>query len=224
MKKTTLKPSKKKKKVVLEGTETTAESIFTVASKLFAEKGFDGVSTKEICTLAKANISSLHYHFETKEKLYFAILSKYTEGFQENMKPLLAIPESADELKLRLELFLENLYSYSMEHQEFTQIIYHEMGIITERSEPLLKIFFPIIEVVDQFFKGASHAKVISSEIDTKVLTRMFLKLMRPEYGEGSTLLNNKFSIQFHDPQVRQYYAKSTITILLNGILSRDKK
>ena len=40
---------------------------------MFAAKGFEGASTREIAAAAGVNISSLHYHWESKETLYFAV-------------------------------------------------------------------------------------------------------------------------------------------------------
>lgn len=40
---------------------------------MFAAKGFEGASTREIASSAAVNISSLHYHWESKETLYFAV-------------------------------------------------------------------------------------------------------------------------------------------------------
>ena len=45
-------------------------SLVLAAGELFAEKGFDGVSTREIAQKANAKLGSIHYHFQTKEKLY----------------------------------------------------------------------------------------------------------------------------------------------------------
>lgn len=46
------------------------ENILFAAEKLFAEKGFDGTSTREISRSANVNISMISYYFGSKEKLY----------------------------------------------------------------------------------------------------------------------------------------------------------
>ncbi|WBV56655.1 TetR/AcrR family transcriptional regulator [Chryseobacterium sp. Chry.R1] len=46
------------------------ENILFAAEKLFAEKGFDGTSTREISKAANVNISMISYYFGSKEKLY----------------------------------------------------------------------------------------------------------------------------------------------------------
>ncbi len=46
------------------------ENILFAAEKLFAEKGFEGTSTREIAKAAQVNISMISYYFGSKEKLY----------------------------------------------------------------------------------------------------------------------------------------------------------
>ncbi|MDH6250414.1 AcrR family transcriptional regulator [Chryseobacterium sp. H1D6B] len=46
------------------------ENILYAAEKLFAEKGFEGTSTREISKAAHVNISMISYYFGSKEKLY----------------------------------------------------------------------------------------------------------------------------------------------------------
>jgi AcrR family transcriptional regulator len=52
---------------------STKARILEAAEAVFAAKGFEGASTREIAAKAGVNISSLHYHWETKETLYYAV-------------------------------------------------------------------------------------------------------------------------------------------------------
>ena len=56
-----------------EAPSSTKARILTAAEHVFAAKGFEGASTREIASRAGVNISSLHYHWESKETLYFAV-------------------------------------------------------------------------------------------------------------------------------------------------------
>ena len=46
------------------------ENILFNAEKLFAEKGFDGTSIREISKEAQVNVSMISYYFVSKEKLF----------------------------------------------------------------------------------------------------------------------------------------------------------
>lgn len=46
------------------------ENLIQSALKLFAKRGYAGVSTREIAALAEVNQAAIYYHFGTKEQLY----------------------------------------------------------------------------------------------------------------------------------------------------------
>ena len=50
--------------------EDTRDRILFAAQKLFAEKGFDATSVRDITTEAGCNVASVNYHFGGKENLY----------------------------------------------------------------------------------------------------------------------------------------------------------
>lgn len=47
-----------------------------VAGKLFASRGFNGVSTRELTRAARVNLSSITYHFGGKKGLYHEVLRR----------------------------------------------------------------------------------------------------------------------------------------------------
>lgn len=65
------------------------EKLINEAGKLFAEFGFQGVSTREIAKAADLNISLISYYFEGKEGLYLAVFKDFAIKAQENMNELM---------------------------------------------------------------------------------------------------------------------------------------
>jgi AcrR family transcriptional regulator len=48
--------------------------IIDVATMLFADRGFDGASVREIAKVADVNLAAINYHFSNKQNLYHAVL------------------------------------------------------------------------------------------------------------------------------------------------------
>lgn len=60
--------------------QSTRERILEVAGPLFAEKGFEGATVRDICEAADANIASVNYHFGGKSKLYTEVVGRAIES------------------------------------------------------------------------------------------------------------------------------------------------
>jgi AcrR family transcriptional regulator len=54
--------------------EHTREAIIKAAVHLFAEKGVDGTSVRDIVTKARVNQAAINYHFKSKDGLYLEVL------------------------------------------------------------------------------------------------------------------------------------------------------
>lgn len=89
---------KKKKKI--DGAE---EKIISAARKLFTEKGFDAVKTRDIAKEAGINLALLNYYFRSKENLFEMVMKENMGQFME------VIAEIVDDEKTSLEKKIEML-------------------------------------------------------------------------------------------------------------------
>lgn len=59
--------------------ENSKQRILETATKLFAQKGFDGTSIREICRIANVNICMISYYWGGKKELYQGIIDDLIE-------------------------------------------------------------------------------------------------------------------------------------------------
>ena len=69
--------------------EKSRQRILDSATKLFAQRGFDGVGIREICKDANANICMISYFWGGKEGLYKGIIDNLVERQTEYVKTFL---------------------------------------------------------------------------------------------------------------------------------------
>src|SRR5581483_8225499 len=77
-----------------EAGNASARHIARVAARLFAERGYDATSVREIVEAAGVTKPTLYYHFGSKEALAQALVTTPLERLQEAMRR--AIDEAAD--------------------------------------------------------------------------------------------------------------------------------
>jgi AcrR family transcriptional regulator len=75
----------KKKKTEDESAE---EKIKQAARKLFTEKGFDAVKTRDIAAEAGINLALLNYYFRSKQKLFDIVMIENFEQFVQQLIPV----------------------------------------------------------------------------------------------------------------------------------------
>lgn len=63
--------------------------LLDAAEQLFAEKGFDAVSVRDITKLAGANVAAVNYHFGSREGLLTLVMTRYLTPVNEERLDLL---------------------------------------------------------------------------------------------------------------------------------------
>ncbi|WP_312901299.1 TetR/AcrR family transcriptional regulator [Chryseobacterium taichungense] len=100
------------------------ENILFAAEKLFAEKGFEGTSTREIAKAANVNISMISYYFGSKEKLYEKLVEYRMEEGQFFSKDILERTDINDWEKI--EKIVDQFAGRVRHHKCFYRIMQRE--------------------------------------------------------------------------------------------------
>ena len=82
----------------IRNSEETKERILCAAQSLFAQRGFEAVSLREITAEAEANVAAVNYHFGGKDALIDAVIVRHMMPVMtERMKLLAVAQQRADD-------------------------------------------------------------------------------------------------------------------------------
>lgn len=178
------------------------ERLLHEAMRLFGERGFDAVTTREICAAAGVNSGAIHYHFGDKDGLYAEVLRLPVQALLERAggfdDPALTLHESIcrfirpflfDDEACSAQLFLREMQAPS---PIFMNMVAGEVGPIFDRFALLL----------------ARHAGLAQPTVALHQLA-MGLQAMAHDYALSRPMLD-----AFHpelladDPQLEQTCAR----------------
>lgn len=106
--------------------------IINITEKLFAEKGFDGTSIREIAKAADINVAMVSYYFGSKEKLLEAIILYRVSAFGvmlENLQNESISP--VEKVKKYIAFYIKRIY----ENKDIYQILHFEIVNQKRRSD-----------------------------------------------------------------------------------------
>lgn len=162
-------PKKKVENPLFTATETSSAGpggeenesrrrLLATAGKLFAEKGFDGVSTRDIANAAGVNISLISYYFNGKDGLYTAVLRDACESAEMKRDALFAQFDPATMTKESfvqvmtfvvtelLEMKFKNPYMPALIHRELIANLPRARAFVDDMTNRVLPSIIGLIE------------------------------------------------------------------------------
>ena len=106
-------------------TAATPERIVEAALAAFAERGFDGASTRDIAAAAGVNQGLITYHFSSKEELWKAAVERAFEGLRQAFAPAAQMLADVD-AATRLRLVVRQFVRFTAAHPELHRLIVQE--------------------------------------------------------------------------------------------------
>ena len=198
---------------VVESIRDVRERIIYVAEAVFSRKGFGGARTQEIGDLAGVNKAMIHYYFESKEKLYHAVLDKILFDLIKLTQET-ALEEVG--YAQRLESFYQGFFDYIATHRNFSQMTAMVRGSGDRYFLRMVETFFkPLFDRGVAFIEGGKAEGVF----DKKVNARQFLVSVYgmtisyfadAEFIEqlfGADPLNNKMIKERREALLQQIFA-----------------
>lgn len=143
---------------------SSAGQIRDIATRLFAQQGFDGTSIQAIAREVGITKQSLLYHYENKEVLRHAVLDNLFAHWRDALPQLLAAVTSGED---RFDLLTRELIDFFRADPDRARLIIREL---LDRPAEMQRIveenLRPWIHVVAQYIRAGQATSELHADID----------------------------------------------------------
>ena len=176
--------------------------ILDYATEVFAEKGYEGASMRDLSRLSGISLAGLYYYFESKEKLLYIIQQHTFTTIIERLRERLAASSDPQE---RVRIFVRNHVEYSLAKQKAMKVLSHEDDVLKDNYGAELaaikREYYRIcVGLVDDLIK----AEGLKSAIATRTAVMSLFGMMNwiytwynPRVDPGADVLSREFSDVF---------------------------
>lgn len=195
-------------------------AILKAATALFAEKGFEAVSVREISNAAQVNVAMVSYYFGSKESLYLACIENFAQASYDEVRKLLSTPSDVASFRSQFAEFLNYKMDSLVRNREVHFIILREMQ--SDRPEYFRKKIIlqmkPFFEVMENFLEAAKREGFIKEEFDVKGLALMSMGLLcQPFLAER--FIQSEYGFSFLDEAHKKIYIEQVANLFFSGVL-----
>ena len=188
------------------------------ARKLFAKKGFDGVSVKDVSEAAGLNISLISYHFKGKESLYRACLESFGQESLEAVTRILEPAKSFEECELRIGMFIDLMLDIFVTQPDAALMVFRESDVDALMFQDLFKsAFLAIFKNVIKFFEEVQKFGLISKTIDPHTLSSILMGSLS-HFSLVDSISSKYFERSLSDPKHKLRVSQHLKKIFANGL------
>ena len=190
--------------------------ILDAATKIFAEKGYEGGRTSDIAKEANISEGTIFRYFKTKKDLLVGLLMpliiKFFRPLMFKSMEKIMDNEKNESINVVLKNIMMDRMTLIKKNAPLVKTVMVESIYHPELLEPLQKEIAPkLIPIVDKFFKE-NIEKGNLRDIDPRLMTRSLISLVA-----GFSILSNSFPEVFTTDGDEKEIEK-IVDILINGI------
>ncbi len=191
------------------------DKLISVAIELFSERGHDGTSITEVAESAGVNVALISYHFGGKEGLLSAALEKLAHGKLQRAERVLGKCASANEFRVRLELFLGEMAVFFAEESQILNLLFRELEKEFEGAEKEFGVAYSgLLKSFTRFLKEAHDKGFIREISDIRTVPLQLLSpltaLVRSKKSAAKYL-----NVSLDDPKFRAALVQDLVAATL---------
>lgn len=195
------------------------EQILDVAQRLFAERGFDGVSIADIAREGRVSKANIFHHFESKDGLYFAVIA----GVVARAPDLAPLEEGDLDVVTRFqEMAAVELREATKDERGMRLILQEIISGNPLRSRILAKdIFSDNFTRLVERIRAEQGKGTFRGDVDP-TLAATALRSATAFFVLSRDVLRHLPGVTFADDPER--YARETMALILNGLVTDATK
>ncbi|MDJ0897519.1 MAG: TetR/AcrR family transcriptional regulator [Xenococcus sp. MO_188.B8] len=194
--------------------EDIRERILQAALKLFARKGYDGTTTKDLANAAKVAEGTLFRYFPSKKAILIEVA---TSGWIEILTDLLTELSEMGSYQAISQVMRRRMINMH-ENADLLRVCFIEAQHHSELRERIQsEVIEKMTDVAEAFFETAM-SKGIYREMSPKIVAQVFLGMFAIAGFSTETIIAPKAS-----PKAKQEMAEGIADIFLHGVLNKDE-
>ncbi|MEH2085968.1 MULTISPECIES: TetR/AcrR family transcriptional regulator [unclassified Nostoc] len=191
----------------------TRTRILEAAQRLFASKGFDGTTTRDLAQAASVAEGTLFRHFPNKKAILVEVA---TSGWVEILTDLLTELSEMGSYKAVAQVMRRRMWNFQ-KNADLMRVCFMEVQFHPDlRDRIQLEVITKMTDVGEAFFQTAMD-KGIYRQGDAKLVAKVFLGMFAIAGFSNNTLIEPDAS-----PQQMQEMAEGLADIFLNGVLVKE--
>ena len=193
--------------------EDTRTRILEAALRLFAKRGYDGTSTKDLAKAAKVAEGTLFRHFSNKKTILIEVA---TAGWVEILTDLLTELSEMGSYKAVSQVMRRRMFNMR-KNSDLMRVCFIEAQYHPELRENIqTEVIGKMTDVAEAFFATAME-KGIYRPMNPKIVATVFLGIFAIAGFSDQTILDPSAT-----PQEMQEMAEGISDIFLRGVLNTD--
>lgn len=201
--------------------ELTRERLLTEAEILFAQRGYDAVSVREITTAARSNLAAVNYHFGNKRNLYLEVFRDRwvprARRLQKFFKESLAAQDRASPAAVAQALAQAFLMGPLSDEERCR----HHQLMVRELGQPTGALELVADQVMRPFFKELADTlrPAIPEELDNERLMLNILSMFAVVlYFNFARVAVSRITEREYDTAFKDRLVKHIVGFSLNGL------
>jgi len=193
-------------------TEKARSSMISVATSMFAEKGYDATSIRNVEVKANVKRGMLIYHFGTKRKFWQEVVDSIWDNVRSKREDHISLLNSLEPLE-GIEWLISFHVRFAAEFPIMPRLISHEAAQNSWRTEYIVNTHMrPGVEAMKPFVTGALHLSDEEFSHWYYILITASASLFSREYE-----YKNLFRFDCREESVILAHTKTLTDMLMNG-------